>query len=74
MNKLDNQKQEDEMLYEAYSLGFDTAIAISAEHNTGFDKIFDAVVAKLPPDDFESEEDDVRVALVGRPNVGKSTS
>ncbi|MGD9640291.1 MAG: ribosome biogenesis GTPase Der, partial [Synergistaceae bacterium] len=73
MNKLDNQKQEDEMLYEAYSLGFDTVIATSAEHNTGFDEIFDAVVAKLPPDDFESEEDDVRVALVGRPNVGKSS-
>jgi GTP-binding protein len=73
MNKLDNQKQEDEMLFEAYSLGFDTVIATSAEHNTGFDEIFDAVVSKLPPDDFESEEDDIRVAIVGRPNVGKSS-
>ena len=73
MNKLDNQRQEDEMLCEAYSLGFDAVIATSAEHNTGFDDIFDAVVSILPPDDFESEEDDIRVAIVGRPNVGKSS-
>ena len=73
MNKLDNLKQEQEMLFEAYSLGFDTVFATSAEHNTGFDEVLDAVVAKLLPDDFESEEDDIRVALVGRPNVGKSS-
>lgn len=73
MNKLDNQRHEDEMLHEAYSLGFDTVIATSAEHNKGFDEIFDAVVLKLPSEDLESEEDDIRVAIVGRPNVGKSS-
>ncbi len=73
MNKLDSAKQEETMLYEAYNLGFETVIATSAEHNAGFDDVLDAVVAKLPPDDIETEEDDIRVTLVGRPNVGKSS-
>jgi len=74
MNKLDSTKQEENMLYEAYSLGFDDVIATSAEHNSGFDELLSAVISKLPEEeDFESNEDDIRVALVGRPNVGKSS-
>lgn len=74
MNKLDSAKQEDNMLYEAYTLGFDQVIATSAEHNSGFNEVLDAVVEILPKDeDFESETDDIRVTLVGRPNVGKSS-
>lgn len=74
MNKLDSAKQEDNMLYEAYTLGFDRVVATSAEHNSGFNEILDAVVEILPKDeDFESETDDIRVTLVGRPNVGKSS-
>ncbi len=74
MNKLDSAKQEDNMLYEAYTLGFDRVVATSAEHNSGFNEILDAVVEVLPKDeDFESETDDIRVTLVGRPNVGKSS-
>ena len=74
MNKLDSTKQEDNMLYEAYVLGFERVIATSAEHNSGFNEVMDAVVELLPEeDDFESETDDIRVTLVGRPNVGKSS-
>lgn len=74
MNKLDSSKLEDKTLYEAYTLGFDDVIATSAEHNIGFDEVMDAVVEKLPKEnDFESESDDIRVTLVGRPNVGKSS-
>lgn len=74
MNKLDSTKQEDETLYEAYSLGFDSVIATSAEHNAGFNEVLDAIVDSLPKEeDFESETDDIRVTLVGRPNVGKSS-
>ena len=74
MNKLDSTKQEDNMLYEAYVLGFERVIATSAEHNSGFNEVMDAVVELLPEeDDFESEADDIRVTLVGRPNVGKSS-
>ena len=74
MNKLDSSKLEDKTLYEAYTLGFDDVIATSAEHNIGFDEVMDAVVEKLPKEnDFESESDDIRVTLVGRQNVGKSS-
>ena len=48
VNKLDNLKQEEDMLHEAYTLGFDTVIATSAEHNKGFDDVLDAVVKLLP--------------------------
>ena len=73
VNKLDNIKQE-EMLYEVYSLGFDTVIATSAEHNKGFDEVQDSVVALLPEEtEFDERSDEIRVTLVGRPNVGKSS-
>jgi len=74
MNKLDSSKREDEMLGEAYALGFETVVATSAEHNTGFYDLLDAVVAHLPPDEnIEEDTDEIRVTLVGRPNVGKSS-
>lgn len=74
MNKLDSSKLEERMIYEAYSLGFEHVIAASAEHNSGFGDVLDTVVGALPQDDdFEAEEADIRVTLVGRPNVGKSS-
>ncbi|MEG1501901.1 MAG: ribosome biogenesis GTPase Der [Synergistaceae bacterium] len=74
MNKLDNLKQEEERLYEAYSLGFEHVIATSAEHNNGFDEIMDVVASYLNDEhEFEDLSDEIRVTLVGRPNVGKSS-
>lgn len=73
MNKLDNEKQEDAMLGEAYGLGFDEVVASSAEHNIGFDEMLDFVVSKLESEEFDTDDDEIRVTLVGRPNVGKSS-
>ena len=73
MNKLDNSKQEDMMIPDAYALGFDEVVGSSAEHNTGFGEMMDYVAAKLVTDEFDDKDDEIRVALVGRPNVGKST-
>ena len=73
MNKLDNEKQEDAMLGEAYGLGFDEVVASSAEHNVGFDEMLDFVVSKLESEEFDTDDDEIRVTLVGRPNVGKSS-
>ncbi len=71
---------------EAHALGLGTPIPISAEHGEGLGDLFDALVEKLgaphfpdPMDDVEEIEDDespdapMRLAVVGRPNVGKST-
>ena len=73
MNKLDNEKQEDAMLGEAYGLGFDEVVASSAEHNTGFGEMLDFVTSKLESEEFDSDDGEIRVTLVGRPNVGKSS-
>jgi GTP-binding protein len=80
VNKLDSQRREAN-LYEFFALGLDPLYSISAEHGLGIAELMDSVIAALPPDavvaeETEAEEDDVRplrVAIVGRPNVGKST-
>ena len=73
MNKLDNEKQEDAMLGEAYGLGFDEVVASSAEHNTGFGEMLDFITSKLESEEFDSDDGEIRVTLVGRPHVGKSS-
>ena len=61
---------------EAFSLGMGEPIAISAEHGEGMVELFDALVAAAPPEDVEDEDDadnPIKIAIVGRPNAGKST-
>ncbi len=73
MNKLDNPKLLD-TVYDAYELGFDRVVGISAEHNINIDELLDATVALLEDDSFPEEDDAIiPVTLVGRPNVGKSS-
>ena len=67
--------------YDSYSLGFGDPIAISAEHGEGIGELLfqmDEVLGKcqpLMPDDDEGDDEDrpMRIAIVGRPNAGKST-
>lgn len=78
INKLDGMKggAPDGSFYE---LGFDGVCAISASHGTGVDALLEAVRARLPfhrtPEDAEQHEgvDELRIAIIGRPNVGKSS-
>ncbi|XEC92764.1 ribosome biogenesis GTPase Der [Paenibacillus tarimensis] len=73
VNKVDNFNRMDD-IYEFYSLGFGDPIAISGSHGTGIGDLLDAAVEKLPElTDVEYDEDVIRVALIGRPNVGKSS-
>jgi GTP-binding protein len=61
---------------EGYSLGFGEAVAISAEHGEGFSDLFDAIDAARPVTDETEEEagaSPLKIAIVGRPNAGKST-
>lgn len=62
-------------VYEFYSLGMDELIPISASHGTNTGDLLDAVHARLEalPDAVEEEDDHVHIAVVGRPNVGKSS-
>lgn len=72
-NKLDTVRQET-LALEFYRLGISEVLAISAEHGAGINELIDAVLENLP-DRSQAPEDEerVRVAIVGRPNVGKSS-
>ncbi|MWC28448.1 ribosome biogenesis GTPase Der [Paenibacillus sp. MMS18-CY102] len=73
VNKVDNFNRMDDV-YEFYGLGFGTPVAISGSHGMGIGDLLDAAVEKLPEQvDEEYDEDVIRVALIGRPNVGKSS-
>jgi GTP-binding protein len=74
VNKIDNPSSEDEA-WPFYSLGVGEPHTISANHGYGTGDLLDEVVANFPPEDEEPEEDDgyLGVAIIGRPNVGKSS-
>lgn len=73
VNKVDNIQRQDDV-YEFYSLGFGDPIAISGAHGVGIGDLLDEVIERLPEmTDEEYDEDVIRVALIGRPNVGKSS-
>jgi GTP-binding protein len=74
VNKLDNKKME-EGLFEFYNLGLGDPLPISAEQSLGLGDLLDAVIDRVKKvyDDSDEEEEKLRVAVVGKPNVGKST-
>jgi GTP-binding protein len=72
-NKADNDRLRKEAV-EFYTLGLGDVYAISALHGTDVADLLDDVVAALPPSEPEDEEDEsTKLAIVGRPNVGKSS-
>jgi GTP-binding protein len=72
-NKADNDRRRADAV-EFYALGLGDPIAVSALHGHGTGDLMDAIVEALPLTQEEEEEDErVRVAIVGRPNVGKSS-
>ncbi len=73
INKIDTPKA-DSLLADFYRLGQDALFPISAEHGTGVDELLEAFLPLLPMEQEEREQVACpRVAVVGRPNVGKST-
>jgi len=71
-NKAETEKQRSSSA-EFYQLGLGAPLPISAHHGRGIHELMEAVVAKLPPPSETAEEDGKpRLAIVGRPNVGKS--
>ena len=73
VNKMDDIKHEDNAA-EAYALGFEHVVPISALHKRNLEDLLDILVGLLPEElPGDAEEDAVRLAIVGRPNVGKSS-
>jgi GTP-binding protein len=73
-NKVDDAKDLPQAA-EFHALGLGEPIAVSAMHGTGTGDLLDRLVAVLPEgdDDDDSDDDAVRLAIIGRPNVGKSS-
>ncbi|MBR5157525.1 MAG: ribosome biogenesis GTPase Der [Clostridia bacterium] len=73
-NKVDNIGQPPMELYEFYNLGLGDPMPISSIHGLGVGDLLDEVVKSLPEEsDTDEDEDTLRVAVVGRPNAGKSS-
>ena len=74
VNKVDNPAKFGNDVYEFYNLGIGDPVAISAASRLGLGDLLDEVVAHFPEGSGDEEEDDrPRVAIVGKPNVGKSS-
>ena len=74
VNKVDNFKQLEADVYEFYNLGLGDPVAVSSSNKQGFGELLDEVVKYFPADDEASDEDErPRIAVVGKPNVGKSS-
>ena len=71
-NKID-AVHDTALMYEFHGLGLGDPVAVSAAQGLGSGDLLDALVERLPEDDEERDDEVMRLAVVGRPNVGKST-
>ena len=73
VNKMDNPQAED-AVWEFYALGLGDPMPVSSVHGHGTGDLLDEVVARLPePEPEEESDDEINVAIIGRPNAGKSS-
>ncbi len=75
INKSESNKKLSD-IHDFYKLGFGEPVLISAEHKQGFDKIYDfldSIADKAPEAEPENDQDRLKIAILGQPNVGKST-
>ena len=74
VNKVDSYEKEITDVYEFYNLGLGDPFPVSATSKTGIGDMLDEVVSHFPQETGEEEEDDkLKIAVVGKPNVGKSS-
>ncbi len=74
VNKVDTIGDVPAGFYEFYELGFEEVIPVSSVHGTGTGDVLDKVIEYLPQDvEEEEDKDSIRVAVIGKPNAGKSS-
>ena len=74
VNKDDSVGEPPPEFYEFYNLGLGDPIAVSAVHGHGTGDLLDAVFKLMPPEETEPEDEEaIKVAVIGKPNVGKSS-
>ena len=72
LNKIDDKAHEDN-IYNYYELGFENIITCSAEHKRGIDKLLDEITSDFPVYTTDPDNELIKFAIIGRPNVGKSS-
>ena len=73
VNKIDAPHKLPDDFYDFYELGLGEPIAISAANMLNFGDVLDEIVQSFPKDADTEEEDDIKIAVIGKPNVGKSS-
>lgn len=74
VNKMDSTGNVDPAIYEFYSLGLGDPIALSSVHGHGTGDLLDECVSYFPPEgEYDDDPDHIKVAIIGKPNVGKSS-
>ncbi|RRD39182.1 ribosome biogenesis GTPase Der [Leptotrichia sp. OH3620_COT-345] len=73
VNKIDNYMKEQENIFEFYTLGFEEVIGISGEHKVNLGDLLDAVIGKFDDRKERETEEGLKIAILGRPNAGKSS-
>ena len=71
VNKIDNIEQDNS--YDFYTLGFGTPIAVSASQGKGLGELLDEVILRIKKTEDEFSDPGLKIALVGKPNAGKSS-
>lgn len=74
-NKVDNIRIEHEQTGELYALGFGDPLSVSSVHGLGTGDLLDCIIEKIQPvlAEEDGQSDEIKIAFVGRPNVGKSS-
>ncbi|WJG70392.1 ribosome biogenesis GTPase Der [Spiroplasma ixodetis] len=72
-NKYDNVQKDNDKIYDYLKVGFGEPILVSASHGIGFGDLLDMIITKLPKEVHTEKNENINLAIIGRPNVGKSS-
>lgn len=73
VNKIDNPSKMPDTIYDFYELGLGEPIPISSVNMLNIGDLLDEIVSGFPDRDYEADEENIKLAIIGKPNVGKSS-
>lgn len=73
VNKIDNPSKMPDTIYDFYELGLGEPIPISSANMLNIGDLLDEIVSGFPDKDYEADEENIKMAIIGKPNVGKSS-
>lgn len=70
---MDTFRESNQGIYDFYELGFGDPVPVSSANMLNFGDLLDIIVKSFPVKDYEDDEDTIKIAIIGKPNVGKSS-